>query len=129
MKSTFLFVYGSLIDEDNEFAIYLKGNSAFYSPGKVKGKLYDIGEYPGAILSAEDDAYIYGNILRIDTPEKVFKVVDDYEGYGGEQSWPNEFRRVLTYIETEIGSINCWIYVYNLPVNGLRYIKSGRYIR
>jgi gamma-glutamylcyclotransferase (GGCT)/AIG2-like uncharacterized protein YtfP len=129
MKSTFLFVYGSLIDEGNEFAIYLKGNSTFYSPGKVKGKLYDIGEYPGAVLSAEDDAYIYGNILRIDTPEKVFKVIDDYEGYGGEQSWPNEFTRVLTYIETEIGIINCWIYVYNLPVNGLGYIKGGRYIR
>jgi len=127
MKSAFLFVYGSLLDEDNEFAVYLKNNSTFYSAGKVKGKLYDIGEYPGAILSAEGDGYIYGNILEIDTPEKVFKIIDDYEGYGGEQSWPNEFIRVLTDIETESGAMTCWIYVYNLPVNGLRYIKGGRY--
>ena len=129
MKSAFLFVYGSLLDEDNEFAIYLKDNSKFYSTGKVKGTLYDIGEYPGAILFPEGGEYIYGNILKIDTPEKVFKVIDDYEGYGGEQSWPNEFIRILTGIEVEAEVIDCWIYVYNLPVNGLRYIKGGRYFK
>ena len=50
MKNAFLFVYGSLLDEDNEIAIYLKNNSTFYSAGKVKGKLYDIGEYPGGYI-------------------------------------------------------------------------------
>ena len=129
MKSAFLFVYGSLLDEDNEFAVYLKDNSKFYSTGKVRGRLYDIGEYPGAILSAEGDEYIYGNILEIDTPEKVFKLIDDYEGYGGEQSWPNEFIRVLIDIETGSGAVSCWIYLYNLPVNGLRDIKGGRYFK
>ena len=129
MKSTFLFAYGSLLSDDNEFAIYLKNNSKFYSAGKVKGRLYDIGEYPGAVLTSEGDKYIYGDILKIDTPEKVFKVIDDYEGYGGEQSWPNEFIRVLTDIETKSGAMSCWIYVYNLPVNGLRYIKDGRYFK
>ena len=129
MKSAFLFVYGSLLDEDNEIAIYLKNDSTFYSAGKVKGKLYDIGEYAGAILSAEGNEYIYGNILKIDTTEKVFKVIDDYEGYRGDQSWPNEFIRVLTDIETGTGIISSWIYVYNLPVNGLKAIKGGRYFK
>jgi gamma-glutamylcyclotransferase (GGCT)/AIG2-like uncharacterized protein YtfP len=129
MKSTFLFVYGTLLDEDNEFAVYLKNNSICFSAGKVKGKLYDIGEYPGAILFAEGEEYIYGYILKIDIAEKVFKVIDDYEGYGGEQSWPNEFIRVLTDIETESGAMPCWIYLYNLPVNGLSYIPGGRYFK
>jgi gamma-glutamylcyclotransferase (GGCT)/AIG2-like uncharacterized protein YtfP len=128
MKGTFLFVYGSLLNEDNEFAIYLKDNSTFYSTGKVKGRLYDIGEYPGAILSSVGKEYIYGSIRKINSPEKVLRVIDEYEGYGGEQAWPNEFIRLSTAIETEAGIINCWIYVYNLPVNGLKHIKGGRYI-
>jgi gamma-glutamylcyclotransferase (GGCT)/AIG2-like uncharacterized protein YtfP len=129
MKSAFLFAYGSLLSEDNDFAIYLKDNSVLYSTGKVRGRLYDIGEYPGAILSAACDEYVYGSVLKIDRSEKVLDIIDDYEGYGGEQSWPNEFIRVLTGIETETGIINCWIYVYNLPVNGLKYIKGGRYFK
>jgi gamma-glutamylcyclotransferase (GGCT)/AIG2-like uncharacterized protein YtfP len=129
MKYAFLFVYGSLLSDDNEFAIYLKNNSTFYSTGKVRGKLYDIGEYPGAILSAESSEYIHGSILKIDIPEKVLKIIDDYEGYGGEQPWPNEFIRIIAEIETEMRIINCWIYLYNLPVNGLRYIEGGRYIK
>lgn len=129
MKSTFLFVYGSLLDEDNEFAIYLKNNSTFYATGKARGKIYDIGEYPGAVLIPEGADYIYGHILKIQTPEKVFKVIDDYEGYGGEQSWPNEFIRALTVIEAEKEILDCWIYVYNLPVFGLRQVKGGRYLK
>ena len=127
MKSAFLFVYGTLLDNDNEFAAYLRDKSTFYSDGKVKGKLYDIGEYPGAILAGDTDEYIYGSILQIDEPEKVFMVVDEYEGFGSRELWPNEFVRVLADIETTAGMINCWIYLYNQPVNGLRLIAGGKY--
>jgi len=44
--SDLLFIYGTLLKDDNEHAVYLKNNSTFYSAGKLKGKLYDIGEYP-----------------------------------------------------------------------------------
>jgi len=124
-----LFIYGTLLNENNEYAAYLKINSRFYSDGKIKGKLYDIGEYPGAILSSNDEDYIYGNILKLDHPEDVFPVIDDYEGYGVNQSTPNEFVRVEVQIETALVPVNCWIYVYNLPVEGLILIKNGRYLK
>jgi len=127
MKSAFLFVYGTLLDNDNEFATYLRNNSILYSDGKIKGELYDIGEYPGAILSEEADKYIYGSILQINNPERVFKVIDGYEGFGSQELWPNEFVRILTDIDTASGPVNCWIYLYNLPVNGLRVIEGGKY--
>jgi gamma-glutamylcyclotransferase (GGCT)/AIG2-like uncharacterized protein YtfP len=123
-----LFVYGTLLSDDNEDAIYLKNNSTNYSKGKLKGRLYNIGEYPGAILSNEQNNYIYGTILKINNPEKVFPVIDHYEGFGDDQPQPDEFIRVLTEIETEGEPVNCWIYLYNLPVTGLNQIKSGRYI-
>ena len=122
-----LFVYGTLLNENNEYAVYLKNHSRFYSNGKIKGKLYDIGEYPGAILLPKGEDYIYGSILELDQPENVFPVVDDYEGYGNDQPGPNEFIRLLAQVETSSALLNCWVYVYNLPIAGLKLIKNGRY--
>src|ERR1700709_927884 len=122
-----LFVYGALLDNDNEFAVFLKNNSKFYSEGKLKGKLYDIGEYPGAVFYSDDESYIYGSILELTNIEKVLPVIDEYEGYGDDQIQPNEFIRALANIETDAGSVSCWLYLYNLPVAGLPVIESGRY--
>lgn len=124
-----LFIYGTLLDEDNEYAVYLKKNSKPYLYGKVKGKLFDLGEYPGAILSDEGNQYIYGNILKINDPEKVFPLIDNYEGFGQHQPQPNEFIRITTLIETETGLADCWIYLYNLSVEGLTRIEDGWYIK
>ena len=124
-----LFVYGTLLNENNEYAVYLKNHSRFYSYGKIKGKLYNIGEYPGAILSAKDKGYIYGSILELEHPKDVFPVIDNYEGYGKNQSRPNEFIRLVVQVETSAVFVNCWIYVYNLPIAGLKLIESGRYLK
>jgi gamma-glutamylcyclotransferase (GGCT)/AIG2-like uncharacterized protein YtfP len=124
-----LFVYGTLLDADNEYAIYLKDNSRFYAEGQLKGRLYDIGEYPGAILAKVGNEYIYGTILQLDDPGAALQVIDDYEGFDKGQPFPNEFIRVSADIETGAGKITCWVYLYNLPVTGLPWIKSGRYIK
>ena len=122
-----LFVYGTLLDNDNEFAVFLNNNSSSCSSGQLKGKLYDIGECPGAIFYGDDENYIYGSILELINIEKVLPVVDDYEGYGDDQIQPNEFIRALANVETETGLLTCWVYLYNLPAAGLPVIESGRY--
>jgi gamma-glutamylcyclotransferase (GGCT)/AIG2-like uncharacterized protein YtfP len=124
-----LFIYGTLLNEDNEYARYLKENSILYSSGKLRGKLFDIGEYPGAVLSANSDDYVCGSIIEINNPEKVMSVIDDYEGFGKEQAQPNEFIRVLAEIEMQTGTVTCWTYLYNLPADGLKEIEKGRYIK
>lgn len=86
-----------------------------------------MGEYPGAIANTDCEHYVYGNIYLMDEPEKILELIDDYEGCGDDQEQPNLFSRVLTIIETTDGPVECWIYVYNLPVDGLLLIKSGRY--
>lgn len=124
-----LFVYGTLLDDDNKYGIYLRDNSGFFATGKLRGEMYDIGEYPGAVLLNEGDKYIYGTILQIDNPVEVLAVIDLYEGFGDDQPQPNEFIRVLTKAETEAGALECWIYIYNLPLNSLTVIKGGRYVK
>ena len=47
----FLFVYGTLRDPQNQVAQFLKSNADFYAEGYFHGKLFDLGDYPGAIES------------------------------------------------------------------------------
>ena len=58
----YLFVYGSLMNYDNEFAIYLNNNSRSYTKGNFNGLLYDMGEYPGAIFNKNTTYLVYGCI-------------------------------------------------------------------
>jgi gamma-glutamylcyclotransferase (GGCT)/AIG2-like uncharacterized protein YtfP len=131
MKETtnYLFVYGTLLDKRNKFSFYLNKNCRFYNNGRFKGRLYDIGEYPGAIADSNSTGYIYGSIVLINSPVKVLKQLDDYEGFSDDQQQPNLFIREILEVETENGAINCWVYLYNLPVYGLRIIESGDYLK
>jgi gamma-glutamylcyclotransferase (GGCT)/AIG2-like uncharacterized protein YtfP len=124
----YLFVYGTLLDADNEFAIFLRKHCQFVKKGKFKGILYDIGEYPGAIADPHADSYTHGNIYLMDKASLVLEKLDDYEGYGPEQEQPNLFIRKLIEIETNARSIDCWIYLYNRPVDGLKVIEEGNWI-
>ncbi|HVS93866.1 MAG TPA: gamma-glutamylcyclotransferase family protein [Mucilaginibacter sp.] len=124
-----LFVYGTLLDRSNKYGVYLKDNSTYYANGKVQGRLYDIGEYPGAVLTSGEGEYVYGTILKLKDPEETLIVLDEYEGFGEDLLQPNEFIRVLTRVETAAGFVDCWIYVYNLPIEGLPRIDSGKYPR
>jgi len=96
--------------------------------GTIKGKLYDIGEYPGAIIDTDEQYEITGAIYKLHHPQKALKILDDYEGYGDDQDQPNLFVRELLPVKTANGELNCWIYLYNLPVNGLQQITSGNYL-
>ena len=124
-----LFVYGTLLDDDNKYGLYLRDNSKFYSQATIGGRLYDIGEYPGAVLSATEGDIIYGVILQMDDPETALELLDIYEGFGGGYPQPNEFVRVLADAETSAGPVTCWIYLYNFPTHGLPLIENGRYIK
>jgi len=127
-SKSYLFIYGSLLNDDNEFAVYLKQNCTFYSKGKFEGKLYDVGLYPGAILSAGCGQYVYGSIFIVNDPVVAFKVLDDYEGFGADQPYPNEFTRDFVEIEVNAVKLNCWVYLYKLPVDKLPQIISGDYL-
>ena len=127
VTNNYLFVYGTLLDDGNELGIYLKNNCSFYADGKFKGRLYDVGEFPGAILTY-GAKYVYGRIFIMHDAEKVLEQLDDYEGFGSEQEQPNLFVREMIKAETDKELISCWCYLYNLEVDGLRLIESGDYL-
>lgn len=125
----FLFVYGTLLQPGNQFADYLTQHCRFVNDGKVKGRLYDIGEYPGAVIDDNEERSIYGCIFIMDEPELILKVIDDYEGIGELYEYPQEYVRQQVDVFTDDGDIKCWIYVYNLSVNDFLHIIGGDYMQ
>ncbi len=127
-KSTYLFVYGTLLDERNPYGAYLKEHCSFYQKGKFRGKLYDLGEYPGAIADPKSDSYIVGSIFLMNDAAAILKNLDNYEGFGVDYPQPNEFVRAFIAVETEEQPIDCWVYLYNSPTKGFLQIASGDYM-
>ena len=128
MLNNLLFIYGTLLQPDNEFALYLQKNASFYSSAKFEGKLYDIGNYPGVVAYPDGELYVQGNIVQLNNPKQVLKTIDPYEGFGAGQPKPYLFIRKLIKAETTNGDVTCWIYLYNRPVIGLHQITSGDYL-
>lgn len=127
MNNDLLFVYGSLLDGDNEFGQYLKHNAMFVNHAFFKGRLFDCGEYPGAI--PDDKGYnIQGSVHRLKDTTTGLAILDDYEGFGANQEQPNLFVRKFITVTYDEQPIDCWVYLYNLPVEDLTEITSGDYI-
>jgi len=122
-----LFVYGTLLQSSNPFGSYLQNNSKWLCTGKFRGLLYDIGEYPGAVINVYAETYVWGNLVSLTHSEHAFRILDEYEGFGSEFPEPNEFIRQVIEVKTETDTVQSWTYLYNLPVTGLRRIESGNY--
>jgi gamma-glutamylcyclotransferase (GGCT)/AIG2-like uncharacterized protein YtfP len=125
----FLFVYGTLLQPGNEFAEYLNKHCKFINNGKIKGRLYDIGEYPGAVVDSNEERYIYGSIFMMDDPDTILKVIDDYEGIGELYGHPQEYIREQVDIQSYSDIISCWMYLYNSPLIACNEVATGNYIQ
>jgi gamma-glutamylcyclotransferase (GGCT)/AIG2-like uncharacterized protein YtfP len=123
----YLFVYGTLLDNDNEFGAFLKKHSTYVSKGSFNGLLYDLGEYPGAIYKSDIKQQVHGSILLLNNDPEILSVIDEYEGYGLDEAQPNLFVRELLPVKTTSGVIRCWVYLYNRATSGYRQIPAGRY--
>jgi gamma-glutamylcyclotransferase (GGCT)/AIG2-like uncharacterized protein YtfP len=94
MNSDYLFVYGTLLkDFDSHMSKFLERNSDFIGAGYFYGKLFEVSWYPAAILSNISSEKVFGHIFKIHENEKIFKILDDYEGIGDTSECPNEYRR------------------------------------
>jgi len=95
--------------------------------GKVKGKLYDLGEYPAA-LPTTDEAYIVGELYQANSAEEfgwAMAQLDDYEGVHPEEGEEQLYERTATTVYTDKGEFTAWIYWYKCEVTDKPVIESG----
>ena len=123
-----LFVYGSLRSGFKAPAYeYISRFFNFVGDAKVKGKLYDLGEYPAG-KPAHEENWIIGELYAIKNEHEFSWAIgqlDSYEGVNTEQGEIQLFRRELTNVLMNEKVVVAWIYWYNGSVDGKPAIASG----
>ena len=123
-----LFVYGSLRSGfRNPVYEYLTKYFHLLGEAVVKGKLYDLGEYPAAVAT-EEEKFISGELYSINNPLEFSWAIgqlDDYEGLNTEEGETALYKReeVIAYKDGEANT--AWIYWYNKDLSGKPEIESG----
>jgi gamma-glutamylcyclotransferase (GGCT)/AIG2-like uncharacterized protein YtfP len=124
-----LFVYGSLRSGFHHPAYaYISRYFSLVGDGKVKGLLYDMGAYPAAVPS-ENENFIIGELYRINNPDEfawAMAQLDDYEGVHAENGEPSSlYRREQATVYNNGQQSPAWIYWYNGDVAGKEPVESG----
>jgi gamma-glutamylcyclotransferase (GGCT)/AIG2-like uncharacterized protein YtfP len=123
-----LFVYGSLRSGFRHPAYeYISKYFQLISEAKVKGCLYDMGNYPAAI-PCDEDTFILGELYEL-KPEANFswaiEQLDDYEGIHPEEGEPVMYGRDVATVFYGNTQTEAWIYWYRGDVQGQPVIASG----
>lgn len=123
-----LFVYGSLRSGFNHPAYqYISNFFSLAGPASVKGKLYDMGEFPAAIPDMGEH-YIVGELYTLVNTDEfgwAFGQLDDYEGIVTEMGEIPLYRRATTTVFCNGYTVSAWVYWYNADVTGAPVIESG----
>lgn len=127
--SQYLFAYGTL--QPGRAPKEIARVVAKLSPvgkGHVHGVLYDLGEYPGAILNLSSNRRITGTVLRLPDAPGILQQLDKYEGFDPGAPATSLFLRKLHPVALAADRIlQCWIYVYNRKPGTARILTSGSY--
>src|SRR5438270_11343764 len=96
-----IFLYGSLRSGfHNTFYNYISRHFILDGLGSVQAKLYDLGEYPGAVPCTED-YFITGELYHISQYEQfelIMKQLDDYDGLFVATNEAPLFRREAVHV-------------------------------
>ena len=123
-----IFVYGTLRSGFQSPAYeYISRYFNLVGKAKVKGKLYDLGEYPAAV-PANEPVYIIGELYSIKNEGEFAWAIgqlDDYEGVIVESGEKQLYRRELAEIICNDEKFTAWVYWYNGDVEGKPFVASG----
>lgn len=128
-----LFLYGSLLGNNTEEKIkkIFNDNCQFITKGYILAKLYDLGEYPGAIPTTNKNDRVFGKIFWVKNPRKTFRILDEYEEYFPKNPKKSLFirRKTKAYLLPSENTIKCWAYLFNQKIEIQPQINSGNYLK
>lgn len=129
MSTTRLFVYGSLRRDVPGGRSELLGDAAeFLGPGRIRGRLLDLGAYPGLVAAVTRDERVRGELYVI-RGRRTLAVLDAYEDYDPRRPERSLFLRRETQVELDSGETKiAWVYWYTGAPGRGRVIASGDYL-
>lgn len=105
-------VYGTLLSiHGAQDHLGVRHRMALVGDGRVPGRLYDLGGYPGLCAGAGS---VYVEVYAVD--DEVLAILDEFEDVAGglyERTWDDE--------------VGAWVYRYLGPTEGAAVIASGDY--
>ncbi len=107
----------------------LESHATHAGPGYFPAKLYDLGSYPAAVPDNEG-GMVTGDLYRLHRPERIFPLLDRYEGCTDMDGSEADYRREVKRVQLPDGeSVHAWVYLYNRPTDGLKVIPGGDYLQ
>lgn len=148
-----LFTYGTLMLTTGipEVDAVLRDAGNILGRGWIHGRLFDLGEYPGAVRpeagaesadpvsmgagpqsgALEEDApKVWGRLLHLKDAAGFYSVIDRYEGFDAADPAGSEFvrARTLAFLPGRDQGIPCQVYWYNLSGRDKPEIRAGDYL-
>jgi gamma-glutamylcyclotransferase (GGCT)/AIG2-like uncharacterized protein YtfP len=127
---TRLLVYGTLMSGHRENRILSALSGARYvARGWVRGHLFDLGTYPGAVLDAKASSRIEGELWEADYRPGMFHRLDEYEGFFPAHPEQSLFIRTKARVHLDHETTLAWVYVLNEPSGAAPIIAMGKWDR
>lgn len=121
-----LFVYGTLRrDSGHPMARVLAARAQHVGPGRVAGRLYDLGPYPGAVPSDVPGEWVFGDVYALTDPA-LWSELDAYEAAESPRSG-GLFARSLANAESGGDAGPVWVYWYLGATPESARVGSGVY--
>ena len=128
----YLFVYGSLRSpcQVPEAIAAVANRFVRLGLGKVKARLYDFGDFCGAVLDRNATSVVQGELVEFPSDEGLLETLDRYEEIDPLHPANGLFWRQRTTVRLVDGSEKeAWIYTYNRAPGNAPLILSGDYIQ
>ena len=132
MATPLVFVYGTFRRlHGRELHALLAHHARFEGEGSVQAQLFNLGDYPGLVRSANPSDRVLGEVYRLEPSHlsETFEEMDEYEGIGPSYPAPQEYRREVVAVQLGEGAVaDAWVYVFNGEPLGCPRIPSGDYM-
>ena len=125
----YLFLYGTLLPSEAtyESSRIVKGLKRVGS-ATVRGRLYDFGDYLGAVIDQLAKTSIKGELFELPNDDSALKALDEFEEFNRTDRKNSLFVRARAVAELNVGRrLNSWVYVYNRDPGSARLIVNGNY--
>lgn len=107
----------------------MESQSTFIGNATIQGRLYDLGTYPGLVLSDDPSHVVIGELYHLHQPQLI-KELDLYENYRPNDVKGSLYIRTEEQVRKEDGSqVTAVVYSYNKSVNEAIMVDSGDYIQ
>jgi gamma-glutamylcyclotransferase (GGCT)/AIG2-like uncharacterized protein YtfP len=124
-----IFVYGSLRrDAPGSRHELLGADAEFLGHGRVRGRLLDLGAYPGLVAAVTRADWVRGELHAIPDGRALARL-DAYEDYDPRRPEQSLFLRREAKVALDSGEVvAAWVYVYAGAAARGRRIVSGDYL-